>query len=169
MKNQNMKGLIFFFFLAAIAVTCFSAVWAQKGIRHIRPHTFHPSPRPPKQALKNADYYKWTSKDVIKAFKNFGLEVADMKPGFTMGAPLAKEETLFLMPAFGKDIGSLVASYHSEDALNESETYYAKMNTNPDFPSWWIFRKDNVLVLISGRVPEERAKEYERALINMIK
>jgi hypothetical protein len=169
MRKQNVKLLGSFFFIAVIAVTFCGAVWAQKGIRHIHPPTRHPSPRPPQQALKGVAFYKWNSKDVIRAFKNHGLEVADMKPGFTVGAPLAKEKTLFLTPSFGKDIGSLVASYNSEDALDDSVNYYAKMNTNPVSPAWWIFRKDNVLVLISGRVPEDRAREYERVLINMIK
>ena len=38
------------------------------------------------------------------------------------------------------------------------------MNKDTEFPAWWIFEKDNILVLISGKVPEEKARQYEKVL-----
>ncbi len=114
--------------------------------------------------MKEASFYKWSSEEVVNAFKDHGLEVVDVKRGFTMGSPVARDNTIFLMPSFGKDLGSLVSSYNSEDALNESIKYYSKMNKNPESPAWWIFKKDNILFLISGRVPKEKARQYEAVI-----
>ncbi len=87
-----------------------------------------------------------------------------MKYGLTIGAAGAKESTVFLIPSYGNDIGGSISSYDSEDKLRESVTYYSTMNQAPKSPAWWIFRKDNLLLLISGKVPEEKAREYERVL-----
>jgi hypothetical protein len=99
--------------------------------------------------------------------KDRGLEVVDAKPGFTIGIPEARENIIFLTPSYGEDIGGLVFSYNSKDMLKESVRYYSKMNKDEDPPSWWIFKKDNIMLLISGRIPEENARKYEEALITI--
>ena len=85
----------------------------------------------------------------------------------TVGTPGARESTIFLIPSFGKNIGGLVSSYSSDKDLQKSIQYYAKMNKKTTPPSWRIFTKDNILLLISVKVPENTAKEYEQVLAGM--
>ncbi len=167
MKSNNKVQVIVFAIIAGVCIIFCNSSWAQR-IRHVRPHTIYPVPGPPNQYMKEAFFYKWSSKEVIKAFKDHDLEVVDVKkPGFIMGSPGARENTIFLIPSFGNDIGSLVSSYSSEDVLKESIKYYSTMNKDAESPVWRIFKKDNILVLISGRVPEEKAREYQEVLSKM--
>jgi hypothetical protein len=133
-------------------------------IRHVNPPNILPPPRPTKPLWSEASFYKWESKDIIKAFKDKTLEVEDVKPGYTLNPTTPREGTIFLKPSFGKNIGGYVSSYNSKDDFNNAKNYYLQMNKNPESPAWWIFEKDNILVLISGKVPEEKAREYERVL-----
>lgn len=125
-----------------------------------------PVPPPPEYVTQKTSFDKWSSRDIIEAFKEHGLEVTVTK-GLAIGSPAAKESTIFLIPSYGKDIGSLVSSFDSEHAMNEAVMHYSKMNYNADTPAWWIYRKDNILVLISGKVPEEQAGKYEDVLNDM--
>ncbi|MEK7307650.1 MAG: hypothetical protein AAB089_01130 [Nitrospirota bacterium] len=128
------------------------------------PPNVMPPPEPPKQQWPEASFYKWESKDIVKAFSDNKLEVQDAKPGYTMGPLTPRESTIFLIPSFGNDIGGYVSSYNTEDDLKEMREHYIKMNKDPKSPAWRIYEKDNILLLISGKVPEAKAKEYEKVL-----
>ena len=69
----------------------------------------------------------------------------------------------------GENIRSLVSAFASKSAFDQAVRHYLNMNKNPESPVWRVFTKDNVLVLISGKVPEEDAREYEKVLINLDK
>ena len=140
-----------------------------KVVHQVHPPPFQILPSPPKQFLERAYFYKWECKDVIKALKDSGLEVVDVTGGITIGSPEAAESTVFLMPFYGEEIGGVVSSYDSEIKLLDSLNYYSSMNKDPQSPAWRIFRKDNILLLISGMVPEEKALEYDNALSRMKK
>jgi hypothetical protein len=164
MKKNYKKRLVIYIILAGFVHILCNPAWTQ--VKHIRPHSIQPAPRPPQQILQEARFYKWDSKEVIKKFKEAGLEVVEVK-GLVVGAPAAKESTIFLIPSFGEDIGGLVSSFSSEEDLKKTLIYYSRMNKDSISPVWWIFVKDNVLVLISGMVPEEKAREYKEILNNM--
>jgi hypothetical protein len=148
------------------SLTSWHSAGAQ-GSRSFRSHSMQPPPMPPEEYSGASRYYRLNSRDVVTALKKSGLEVADLKPGLTVGAPGARESTIFLTPSFGKNIGGLVSSYSSDKDLQRSIQYYAKMNKKTAAPSWRIFTKDNILLLISGKLPENSANEYEKVLINM--
>ena len=100
----------------------------------------------------------------MKALKDSGLEAVDIAGGIIEGSPGATESTIFLIPSYGEEIGGVVSSYDSENKLLDALNYYASMNKDPQSPAWRIFRKDNILLLISGKVPEEKSLEYDKAL-----
>jgi len=160
------------FFLCVISVVIIDMyhgnIYAQP-IFHVHPPNILPPPQPTKPLWTEASFYKWESEDIIKAFKDKGLEVEDVKPGYTMGPTTPREGKIFLIPSFGRNIGGYVSSYNSEDDFNDAKNYYLQMNKNPESPAWWIFEKDNILVLISGKIPEEKAREYEKVLKEMDK
>ena len=166
--SRGVMGVFHCFIICAVLFVFFD-ISSAKVIRQVHPPVIQPFPQPTKQFLERSSFYKWGSNDVVKALKDNGLEIADVKYGLTIGAAGAKESTVFLMPSYGNDIGGTISSYDSEDKLRESVTYYSIMNKDPKSPAWWIFSKDNILLLISGKVPEEKALEYERVLNAMSK
>lgn len=147
-------------------LACCQSAGAQ-GSRHFQGHALEPPPMPPREYLRQARFYHYSSRAVVTAFKDHGLEVADLKPGLTVGAPGAKESIIFLTPSFGKNIGVLVSSFSSDSNLQKSVQYYRNMNNKAASLSWRIMTKDNILLLISGKVPESAAKEYENVLAGM--
>ena len=146
------------------AIISCGAAWA-RGFWQVYPPAVQPPLQPPGY-VQEAFFYKWNSRDIVKAFKDHGLEVVDMNPGFVRGAPLAQDSAIFLLPSFGRDAGSIVSCFRSEENLEKTLKYYSQLNKNPESPAWWIFRKDNVLLLISGKAPKEKAGEYGKVLSN---
>jgi hypothetical protein len=140
-----------------------------KAINQVHPPPPQIFPGPPRQFLERAYFYKWECKDVIRALKDSGLEVVDVSGGITVASPAAAESTVFLMPSYGEEIGGVVSSYDSESNLLDSLNYYSSMNKDHQSPVWRIFRKDNILLLISGKVPEEKSLAYDMALSRMKK
>ncbi len=138
-----------------------------RSLQHVHPPPIQVWPGPPPHYSENTSFYKWKTDDVAKAVKNKGLELSELNEGLIIGAPAAKESIIFLIPSFGKDIGGIVSSYDSEEALKEATVYYSAMNRDAISPVWWIFIKDNILFLISRKVPEETAREYEKTLKEM--
>ncbi len=112
-------------------------------------------------------FSKWASMDIVNAFKEYGLEVEAVQKGFVVGVHRESENTIFMMPSFGKEVGGLVSGFRSADTLRESEGHYSAMNNDIEKPVWWIFKKDNIMVLISGRVPEFVARQYEKVFNSM--
>ena len=153
--------------IIAIALIIISYAGNAQGIRHIRPQTPIMSPRPMDSASYNAGFYKWNSRDIVKKFRDNGLEAREMNPGYLMEPAFLREATVFLIPSYGEKIGGYVSTYDSETKLMQSKKYYMKMNKDRKKPAWWIFEMDNALLLISGRVPEAVAREYENVLKNM--
>ncbi len=163
MKNCNISRL-FIFIVAAIAIfSLYDPALAVRSNRFTPPPNVQPPPRPPKN-WEGPSFFKWFSGDIVKKFKDNKLEVADMKPGYVMGPITPRESTIFLIPSYGENIGGYVSSYGSEDNLKTMKKHYQRMNKDPQSPAWWIFERENILVLISGKIPEEKAKQYEQIL-----
>jgi hypothetical protein len=163
---KTKTAIIFFAAFLAASIVFFNhgAMVNATTPRLTPPANVAPPPVPPAQQWPEASFYKWESKAIVKAFKDNKLEVEDVKPGYTAGPLTPREGTIFLMPSFGKDIGGFVSSYNTEDDIKDMKKYYDKMNKDPKSPAWWIYEKDNILLLISGKVTETKAKEYEKVL-----
>jgi hypothetical protein len=84
-----------------------------------------------------------------------------------MGPSAAEETVIFLIPSAGENIGGLVSSYRSLRALEEDIKYYSAMNKSSGPAAWRIFHRENILLLISGKVPEEKAMQYKKVLEGM--
>ena len=140
---------------------------AADAFRQTRPHTITPQPGPPAYAFNDSSFYKWSGSEVIKAFIENGLEAVNIKKGLTMGLRLARETTIFLIPSSGENIGGVVSGYGSPKALEEDRKFYSRMNKPSAPPAWRIFQRKNILLLISGKVPEEKAVLYREALKGM--
>jgi len=137
------------------------------AFRQVSPPAITPQPGPPPQALDDPSFYKWSTQEIINAFEESGLEVVNIQKGLTMGSHAAKDSTIFLIPSSGENIGGLVSSYRSRKELEEDSRYYSGMNDPSGPPAWRIFQRANILLLISGKVPEKQAARYKNVLEGM--
>jgi hypothetical protein len=119
-----------------------------------------PSPTP--------KFHKWTTKQVVEAFKSAGLEVENPRPmtkddyGFV---PMrAIEATRFIIPSLCPDCGGRIFSFATQEDLEITKMYYEELGKASALFFSWLFVKDNILVQINGDLPEEQARKYENAL-----
>lgn len=126
------------------------------------PPTLTPEPSP------TPTFQRWTSRDVVEAFKSASLEVEEARPmtkdDYGMAPMRAIEGTRFLIPSLCSDCGGRIFSFSSQEDLNLTKTYYEELGKSSAMFFSWVFVKDNILVQINGDLPEEQAKKYEAAL-----
>ena len=104
---------------------------------------------------------------VIDAFKNAGLEAENTRPmtkedyGF---APLGDEGIRFFIPSLGPDHGGRVVFYKDLNYLEKAQNFYKSLGKESAILYTWVFTNGNILVQINGDLPEDKAREYEKAL-----
>jgi len=153
-------------FLIAVLLSFWNPGGAQ-GSHGFESHATEPRPRPPQEYSSESGSYRFSSRDVITAFRKSGLEAADTKPGLTVGAPGARDSIIFLVPSFGKGIGGLISSFRSAQDLRKAVQHYEMMSTGTAVPPWRIFTRGNILLLISGKIPLKTAEAYKHVLTVM--
>lgn len=108
-----------------------------------------------------------TAADVIAAFKDAGLEAEDTRPLTKEDygvAPYVCTGTRFFIPSVGAERGGRVFICDNDKDRDALATYYTEMGKVSAAFFSWVFVKGNVLVQITGDVPEETARKYETAL-----
>ncbi len=120
-----------------------------------------PPPRPP------GFPYKWVGKDLIKRFTEDGLEIEKTKPvakGDYINLPAkAKEIVSFSIPSLGEDMGGYILCFEKKNNLEKVKKHYFKLNGKGEL-YMWSFVKDNIILILSGAIAEEKARQYESAL-----
>jgi hypothetical protein len=81
------------------------------------------------------------SQDVVDAFVAAGLECEDPQP-----------------------ITGRIYIFDNPAELQQARTYYTRLGQDDPNRASWLFVKDNVLVQISGGVPQDQARAYGNAL-----
>lgn len=128
-----------------------------------------------------ASSQKWSSEQVLQAFIDSGLEVANPEElteyDFDMMGVVAKQGTGFLIPSlcvvrrpiFDQVVGcgGIILAFDSSDELGKMQAYFAKLVNEGAGLAPRVIVKDNILVLVSGELREERAHEYKEALESM--
>ncbi len=79
---------------------------------------------------------------------------------------VATEAIRFFLPSLGGQKGGRVYSFDNASDLQTVKQYY-ESGASGAASRPWIFVKDNILVQITGELPENRAKQYQAAL-NML-
>ena len=120
-----------------------------------------------------------SSEEVVKVFREEGLEVGEVylvekqegaSPGVRSRLPGTFEEgTRFVIPSLGKDpagrdLGGRVFTFESEEDLAEIRDFYEGLGEASGSFFSWVFAEGDVLVQISGRLPEDQARQYEAIL-----
>ena len=112
----------------------------------------------------------WQSADVVNAFWDAGLECEDPQPlAVDDGtAPfIAEEATRFMLPSVCDGCSGRIYSFSNQAQLDRARDYYIGLGEqDPQYFSW-IYVRENILVQLNGRMPEERARLYRQALMSM--
>lgn len=112
-----------------------------------------------------------TTSDVVQAFKDAGLEAESTKSmtkdDYGMAPMKAKEATRFLIPSLGEDMGGRIFVYDNKKDLEEMKAYYDELGKASAMLFSWTIAHGNVLVQISGDLPEEEYNKYKTALENI--
>jgi len=137
------------------------------AIRHIHPQTLMPVTVPERILTNMNGIYRWSVRDIINAIKDSGIVIEEIRRGIIVGPPGAQGVRIFRLPH--SDRGGLIASFSEEAPLINAWIYYSAMNKDPDHPSWYIYRLNNILVLISGDAPRGVLRKIEDTLYRLSK
>lgn len=127
-------------------------------------------PVPTTRARAAATTASWRSSDVVDAFLAAGLECQDPQPlAVDDGtAPfVAAEATRCMVPGACEGCSGRIYSFDNQVELSKAKRYYTDLgDQDPQFVSW-IYTKDNILVQLNGRLPQDQATMYRQALLGM--
>ncbi|WP_156875381.1 stress protein [Virgibacillus sp. 6R] len=114
-----------------------------------------------------------TADDVIKAFKDAGLEAeepTEMTKDDYGVAPMKSDEGLrFLVPSIAEGAGGRVITYSNQDDLDEMKEYYDSLGEESAMLFSWTAKSGNVLLQINGDLEEDKFNEYKKALESVTK
>ena len=116
---------------------------------------------------------RWKAEAVIDSFEEKGLAVAKQKSVFNAlakgsSANIEEEAVSFDIPSLGKDVGGSINTFKYKIELEELQRHFLDLNKKGDFHTW-SYAKDNVLIILTGNVPENIARQYEKALVSLKK
>jgi len=80
----------------------------------------------------------------------------------------AKEDIKFSIPSIGEDVAGCILGFNVKYDLEKVKKHYLSLNKKNKFHSW-TFVKDNILLVLDGRMTEERARKFEKALYELKK
>lgn len=167
MKKQKASLIIIMVFV--LSVCSFSGgSFAIPGIHSVAP-SIPPAGKtvPPVPPRVPAYIYKWSIAHVINTLRAHGLDIKGTEPLSKQDyKPLpsrGKEAIKFKAPALGEDGKGCIFSFERESDMGKIKNYYAGLNESGELYSW-SFQKDNILIVIAGRISEGSAKKFESAL-----
>jgi hypothetical protein len=138
----------------------------------------------------SAGFEKWTSDQVVEAFRASGLPCEEVRAiteedyrlegivcpvGLDLTTKLgpppkeALDGLRFFAPSLCNDCNGRIFSFASREDLDELRTWYVGRGREFCVFESWLYVRDNILVRISRDMPEEKAQEYEAALRGMKK
>lgn len=114
-------------------------------------------------------FQRWGATHIVRAIQAANLEGEDAHPltAEEYGAipALATEGIRFYTPSLCDDCGGLVLSFDNPNNLETTKTYF--IETNQLATPVWVFVKDNILLQLSGQIPEAQALEYGTILVGL--
>jgi len=139
------------------------------------PQVVAPSPPPSVTAAPSVEvsppFRRWTTAQVIEAFKRAGLQTDAAHPlteGMYAGAPrLAAEAVRFFVLMGGAeciDRYLYILAFASTPDLETTWRFYYPPDALYGGAGQFVYRKDNILIRVTPCVPDVRAEEYEAAL-----
>jgi len=108
-----------------------------------------------------------TSEDVVKAFKDAGLEAENTRPMTKDDyglAPYVCTGTRFFIPSLGADNGGRLYICDNNKDRDLLSNFYIDAGKASALLFSWVYVKGNVVIQINGDLPEDKARQYEAAI-----
>jgi hypothetical protein len=113
-----------------------------------------------------------SSDEVVKAFKDAGLEAEAARPmtkeDYGIAPMRAKEGKRFYIPSIGKDKGGRILVFDNSTVLEQTKKYYDEMGKQSAMFFSWTVAKGMVLVQITGDLKEAQFNKY-KAVVESLK
>lgn len=126
-------------------------------------------PHPP---VPRQFFNRWSITEVINSFQGNGLEIANIKPVTDedySSLPAKPEQGIkFSILSLGEDVASCILSFEIKGDIEKVKNHYLGLNKRSELHSW-SFVKDNILLILDGKLPEGMARDYEKALYDLKK
>ena len=126
------------------------------------------TPPPPTQT---STFQKWSLENARDAIVEAGLEFEgyyEMTNDDYGLAPMnAVQAWRFLIPSLCAECGGRIYSFDNPEKLAAMKEYYDMLGEASALFFSWTFAKDNILIQISGDLPQTQALQYQQALENM--
>lgn len=115
--------------------------------------------------------HEWIAKDVVESFSSNGLKVEEpisilKDVNHNPAINVADEAIRFDLDSFGKESAVCIHTFKSRDDLDTLQEYFLEQNEKGELYTW-SFVKDNVLLVLTGTIPEEIARHYESVLYDL--
>ena len=116
-------------------------------------------------------FQRWSYQQAQQAIMNAGLEFENVREMTTDDYGLAPMNALegyrFIIPSLCADCGGRLYIFDDPQKLCQMKEYYDGLAEVSAMFFSWVFVQDNVLIQISGDLPEAQALQYQQALVNM--
>ncbi len=111
--------------------------------------------------------YSWFNKDVVKSLNDKDVKIeqtAEVQANdYTPLPAKAKETTKFSIPELRGNTDGFIYSFKKKRNLEKIQKHYLKLNKKGKLHTW-SFTKDNILLVLRGDLPREKALLFESAL-----
>ncbi len=115
-------------------------------------------------------FYQWNTDEVMRMMQLTGLETETihvMTPEEYGSIPVVAAQGLrFSIPSSCPHCEGIVFSFNTPTDLDIIKRFYTSSKNNPQ-ASAWVFEKDNILLHLSGDLPEAQALQYGAVLIRL--
>jgi hypothetical protein len=125
-------------------------------------------PTPTPEITPTPQFALWDAAQVVDAFKSAGLEAEGTyqmtKDDYGAAPMMATEGIRFLIPSICADCGGRILEFDNLSGLAATQIYYEELGKQSAWFFSWVLVKDNILVQINGKLPEDKATQYQEAL-----
>lgn len=111
-----------------------------------------------------------TTEDIIKAFKDAGLDVGEVADLDTKEFGKTREEgKYFLVPSLGDNSGGRIFKFKDKKGLDEAKSYYDGLGNSSPLLFSHTHKNGLFLLQINGTMEEEQFKKYKKAMDDKLK
>ncbi len=174
-RKRQIVTLIMSLFITTLILNSFAENAFACGCPAVAPSSgrgANISPPIPPLIIPPEFFHTWGAKDVIESFNKNKLEIEAVSQVTEVEKrPLpvkTKEVKRFSVPSSGDGTWGYIFTFEKKNNLNKSQKHYLELNEKGDLYTW-SFVKDNILLLVTGTIPEDIAKQYQSALNDLKK
>jgi len=172
-KGKRIVIMVLLFTLFSIAVYSQNAfAYGCGGHSNVSPVSSHHSPPLPAMVPPMPEFeHTWSANDLIESLEAKGLKeekgrsILEERDHDAL-INTVEEAVGFYLSSFGKDAGVFIHIFRSREDPRKVQKHFLDLNEKGDLYTW-SFVKDNIVLVLTGTIPEDIARRYERILYSL--